>query len=551
MRFFYLFVGIFWLSFGFAEEIAFLPYRIDVPSKEFPLTLGTEYAKLLATAGVIAKLDVHSPRDIELDLQKSGINPQKTVSAEDLVMLGKSRLIDYYVVGTLYKKAAEYISESALFSVKKESVVAKTRATAFNLLQLAERELWQLFPHKAHVPRMDLLPTADVAMVVDCSYRVASEWNSIGRGLIHLAQGVTANWNVGARVSIVPFSKMYTPDYAILYLKNAYAFARAIESFSPKGGSDAKSFDRAFSHAVSNLSWRNDANKLIVVLSNTPISDSFTLRNAAQKARQKGIVVHTIALGDVHKEARDYLMELSKITNGDHFDVAYYRTITNARGEKVYLYFEAGRLFTTYEYDDRWMEGLLDVGKSGVRSAKPKKFLKEIFFDEHKIIPAPTKMAAMYQQYVKDHIVDESPLKSNVERMCANIAGKIQFSSIKSHTPLGRVLVAQGTHSLWIDIVKKNDLEFFRNKVKSKQVFLLGVSVEEKRDEPFGFRFNPLRYVTISEEYVPNLLKVRLEDICSNYAEYISRGLFDPPIWFVELTADRIKFKKRTDVRDE
>ncbi|MCX7678704.1 MAG: VWA domain-containing protein [Spirochaetes bacterium] len=538
-----------WLTFAFAEEIAFLPYKVDVPTKEFPVAMGNEYAKMLATAASIAKLQVHSPRDIEADLVRNRINPQGTVSADDLMLLGKSRLIDYFAIGTIYKKSNGYNSESVLFSVSKGSVVVRAKVSATNLFELAERELWNLFSQKAKFPQKLQLALVDLAIVVDGSHGVAPEWNDITRGMEKLAREITAMWNANAQVSIIPFSKIYGTMHASLRMKNAFAFARELERIIPKGGNDAQSFANAFDYAVKNLQWRSDASKQIILISNTPISDDFSLRNCALKARQKGIVVHTIALAGITGQAREYFMELSRIANGRHFDAAYYRKLTDAKGESINLYLEAGRLFTTIEYDDRWQEGLLSVGERGIPFARPKKFVKEIFFDE-KTTPLPSTMAQMYQQYAKVPIVQEGPLRSNIATLCSMIPEKIQ-SKLKESRSIGRVLVSQGTHSLWMDIVRNDDLEFFRKKIKSKEIFLLGVSIEEKRDEPFGFRFNPHRYVVISQDYVPQMLTARLEEIISNPSRFVAHGIFEPPIWFVELKAERVKFRTREDVRNE
>jgi hypothetical protein len=536
-----------------AEEIAFVPYRIDVPSKEFPFTLGAEYAKLLATGAVIAGLSVHSPRDLETDLARNNINPQGTVSAEDLSSLGKSRLIDFFVIGTLYTSASKYTAESVLFSVKKGKVISRSKVTATDLTELGERELAALFPGKARFPARETTSKVDIAFVVDCSYAVSSEWQNIKSGIMKISNYMTGGWNMDARTYIIPFSSFHGMEHAALTLKNAFSVARALENLVPKGRADEKTIERALADSVRNLSWRSDAAKQLILISNTPFPRNNRLQHFAQAARRKGIVLHTIALGDVFGEGREYLKELSSIGGGKHFDVTYHRKLFDARGEEIYAYLEAGRLFISNGYDARWKDGLFSPGHGGIGSARAKKFLKEIFIDEKKSVPVPSKMGALYEAYSHTPIIRQDELHTNIMSLCDALSAKVQTSSsLRHYKQLGRVLVYQESYSLWLDIVRPEDLEFFRTKVKSKELFFLGVSVEEKRDEPFGMRFNPRRYITnIGTEYMPELLTVPMGEIIRNHAKYASRGLFEPPIWFVQLKAERVKFQKGSDVRDE
>lgn len=552
MRFFCAIIAVLCISAASAEETAFLPYRVDVPSKDFPVTLGAEYAKLLSTGALIAGLEVHSPRELEADLVRSGIDPQGTVSGEELASLGKSRLIDHFIIGTLYKKASGYVSESVLFSVKKGSVISRARVSAADLVELGERELAALFPGKARFPGRLPVQKNDIAIVFDCSYAVASEWRSVKKGIAELAAHMTGNWNDDARVSLVPFSSFYGFAHAAHALKNAFSLMRAMENVAPKGSGTEKAFEQAFADSVRNIRWRSDAVKRVVLISNTPLSRNNRLQNTAQSARRKGIRVHTVALGGIYGEGRNCLAELSAIAGGRHFDVAYHKKIFDARGEEINLYLEAGRLFTSDGYEGRWKDGLFITRQGGPQSARPKKFFKEIFFDDKKSTPVPAKMGRLYEEYSKTPIVREDELVNNMSNLASVIVEKTSVPGQRESKSLGRVLVYQDSYSIWVEVVRPEDLDFFRKKVKSKEVFLLGVSIEEKREEPFGIRFNPGRYITnVPSEYLPDLLKVRLENVVKEKGHYSSHGFFNPPIWFVELKAERVKFHKGSDVRDE
>ncbi len=537
---------------AFAEEIAVIPYKVDVPSREFPVSLGTEYAKLFATGALIAGLEVHSPRELEADLLRSSINPQGTLSADDLTALGKSRLIDFFVAGTLYKLKSGYVSESVLFSVKKGSVIARSRVSATDLAELGERELISLFPGKARVPAAPQVQKIDIALLIDCSYSIASEWKNIKTALENVAEEMTGAWNGQSRVTFMPFSTAYAMGHASIGLKSAYSLARALDAITPRGVNDEKTIEQALAGSLKNITWRSDASKRLILILNTPLSSTSRLRNLAQSARRKGIVIHTVALGGLYGEGREYFRELSAIGGGKHFDVAYHKKLFDARGEEIPLYLEAGRLFTSNGYDPHWYNGLFIARPGGPASARPKAFLKEIFFDEKKLIPTPSKMGRLYEQYAKMPIIREEEAVSNIASIASSLAEKVFPGGRGTPKPLGRALVYQDTHSLWLDIERPEDLDFFRKKVESKEVFFLGVSIEEKRDEPFGIRFNPGRYITgIPLEYLPEILKVRLENLMKEKAHYSTHGLFQPPVWFIELKAERVKFHKGSDVRDE
>ncbi len=540
------------MSTAFAEEIAFLPYKIDVPSKEFPVSLASEYAKLLSTGASIAGLEVHSPRELETDLVRSGINPQGTVTAEELSLLGKSRLIDHFIIGTLYKKKSGFVSESILFSVRKGSVISRAKVSASEITELGERELAFFFPGKARFPGKLPVRKMDLAVVFDCSYAISHEWKSVQKGIAELSAEMTGNWNDDSRVSIIPFSSFHGNAHAVHSLKNAFSLMHALKNIMPKGSSSEKAFEQAFSHSIRSMRWRADAVKQVILISNTPLSRNNRLQHIAQSARRKGIAVHTIALGSMYGEGRACFAELSIIGSGSHFDTAYHKKLFDARGEEINLYLEAGRLFTTNGYDGRWKNGAFVRRNGHPASARPKHFLKEIFFDERKTPPVPSKMSRIYAQYSKTPIVrEEGPISniSNVVSILAEKASGVGWRKLKSQ---GRVLVYQDSHSIWLDVIRPDDLEFFRKKVKSGEVFFLGVTIEEKRDEPFGIRFNPGRYVTdIPSEYLPELLKVRLENLVKGKEHYATYGLFNPPIWFIELKAERVKFHRESDVRDE
>ncbi|HPA71018.1 MAG TPA: vWA domain-containing protein [Spirochaetota bacterium] len=534
-------------------EIAVLPYKVDSPSDQFPASLGADYARLLSVAAMVSRgIEVHHPRDIEADLARNGINPQGTVTKEELESLGKSRLIDGFLVGTLSRAGGAYISESILFSVKSGQIVARTRVKSADLLELAELEIARAYPGQGDARGAAMSTRTDIAFVIDLSYNVKRDWEQVKKGVSSLARGVSGNWSGGTRVSIVPFSTANGPDGSTFSLKSALGVSEVLGRLVPKGANSAATVEKAMSDAVNNVAWRGDSSKFMVVISNSPFHSSTRLQRSAHSARKKGITVCTVALGDIAGDGRAYLRELSEIGGGFHADAAYHQKLFEARGEEIDLYLEGGRLFTSTEYDSRWKGGLFRGERQGSLRARPKEFLKEIFFDEKKTAVRPGTLEKAYVELTAKRIINAKPVANNVPAVLAGLTERY-FGTAGRGTArnLGRALVYQDRVSIWIDITSEKDLAFFRERARDGAVFPLGVSLQRKKDSPYGIRFNPRYYVTgIDAGYLPPQVRVSLDDLIRKSKSYANRGMLQPPVWFVDLKVERVKFKGGKDVRD-
>ncbi len=535
-------------------EIAVVPYKIDAPSAEFPAALGAEYARLMAVAAAVSRgIDVHNPKDLEADLVRNKLDPAGTITPAELDSLGRSRLLDAFLVGTLYAAKGHYISESVLYSVKDGKVVARTRAKARTLVGLAEAEIARVFPGDAGPRRASGPGKMDLAFVIDTSYNVKRDRASLHRGIKALAREVSDDWGGEARVSIVPFPSGPGLERSALSIKSALELSKALDALVPGGGNDAKSIEKALSDAVNNVPWRSGATKLMVIVAATPFPRSTRFQHYAHFAKRKGIMVCTVALGDVTGEGRDYLAELSRVGGGFHADAAYHRKVFDARGSGTDLYLEAGRLFTSTAYDRRWRDGLFRPERRGSLRAKGREFLKEVFFDEKKYPIGPGSMEKVFAAVSSKEIINTGGLECNAADLLGSFPEKyFSMPGRGAARTIGRALVYQGRTSIWIDIIDGNDLAFFREKAKDGTVFPLGVSVQRKKDLPYGFRFNPQSYVrNLSADYIPALLKVDLETLIKKSSYYANNGLFTPPVWFLDLKVERVKFKKEDrDVRD-
>ena len=392
----------------------------------------------------------------------------------------------------------------------------------------------------------------DIAFVIDLSYNVKRDWEEVKKGVRALSRGVSDNWSGGARVNIVPFSSAHSPDRSTLSLKTELGVSETLGRLVPKGGNDRNTIEKALSDAVNNVAWRTDSSKFMVVISNTPFPAGTRLQHYAHFAKRKGVTVCTVALGDVSGEGRDYLRELSQIGGGFHADAAYHEKLFEARGEEIDLYMEGGRLFTSTDYDRRWRQGLFGEARRGSLRAKPQEFLKEVYFDERKQVVKPGALEKVYTELTAKRIINTSPVSSNVPAVLSALTERYFGTAGRgSSRSLGRALVYQDRTSLWIDISNEKDLAFFRERAKDGTVFPLGVVVQRKRDNPYGIRFNPRFYVTgMDGGCIPPQLRVGLEDLIKKSRYYSNNGLLTPPVWFLDLKVERVKFKAGKDVRD-
>ena len=98
----------------------------------------------------------------------------------------------------------------------------------------------------------------------------------------------------------------------------------------------------------------------------------------------------------------------------------------------------------------------------------------------------------------------------------------------------------------------QKDLDDFLKQKELGFVFPLGVRVMLKSDEPFGMTFNPHSfYFGFDGESLPSGVRIALPEILKKPAYYAANGMFNPPVWFVNVKIDRIETRvKKGDLRD-
>ncbi|HON78002.1 MAG TPA: vWA domain-containing protein [Spirochaetota bacterium] len=541
-----------------AAEIAVVPYKIENPSSIFPVETGAEYAKLLSVAAIIRKeLEVYSPRDIDADIRRKNIDPQGTVTEENLYLLGKSRYLDHVLIGSLFRKGGQYVSESLLYSVRDRKVLVTARVQSPDLFELAEKEIQAVFTQYNDVRRASQSKPVDAAFVIDMSYNVAGEWDALKRGISRFASVLTDGWSLDARITIVPFSKQHSGNSAVPNLKTAYALKKGLERLRPGGGGTVSDFETAMLHAVKSIPWRGRASKVMTVISNSPLTRSRYLENYAYIARKKNITIYTVSLGKMSARGRGCLKDMAVIGNGDHYNAAYHQRVFDARGGAVDLFMEDGRLFESDSLSREWKQGLFHyAGRGHSKRARTRSFLKEIFYNDNRYKVDPYTLKDRYEKLAGARIINTGSLETNISDLMPKIAEKHfsrgHWTEGRRDRSIARVLLEDGRTTLWIHVHRRKDLDFFRKKKQSRILFPLGVVVERKTSAPFGVALKPEWYLTgLSRDYIPDMMKTSLEKLIQSPDHYTGRGLYSPPVWFLEVKVGKILgARDRRDIRE-
>lgn len=539
-------------------EIAVLPYRVLNSSVDFPERTGAEYAKLMGLASAIKKgMEVYSPRELELDMKNLSLSPQEMISEDDLKTLGKTRYLDYIILGTLSKVKGSYVAESLLYSLGQQKIVSKSHARADNLFRLAEEDAGEIFINFADRQGEAYSGAGnDVVFLVDASYSVLKEWNSLKKGIAGLAGHVSDNGGIDTRVYIIPFSDAREVPRGSSALNTAFAVKQELERIRPRGGGGSRILESALSYAVKNISWRRNSSRSLVVISNTTLKKEKFLERYALMAKGKGIVVHTVSLGRLGGDDIAALRQLSVIGRGAHLAVAYHQKFYDARGDDIDAYMEAGRLFHTRGAGGRWEEGLFEnpQRKGSAKSVRPRPFLTEIDFDE-KYEVTPYLLEKQYPALAGQSIIKAGPLEDNIPAVLEKIGDSFfqKAGRTAARKSIGKALVSDGKISLWVNITDQRSMEFFDKQESSHYIFTMGVVVQEKTDEPYGITFNPDYLITgLPRECVPDMSKASLKALIEKSEYYRSQGLFRPPVWFIEVKVERVeKFKKAYDLREQ
>lgn len=538
-----------------AAEIAVIPYRVENSSEHFCERAGDEYAKLLGLTLFLKKgIKPYSPRELEIDMRSFSIDPRRTLCAESLDALGRGRYIDLVLTGTFSRFGGLYISESVLYSTAQGRVIARDRTRAENLFALAERDVRGVF---ATYPDRAMPGAAaaaiDAVVVFDASYAVSGEWESVKRGIERLASALSGDWDASLRMYLVPFSDRRDAPKGTRALTSPLSLRQELAAIRLSGVSGPAALGKALTHAVDAVPWRDDAARVLVVVSNSPARDVASAEHMALKARKKGIVIYTISLGRIGRDEAEAMRQMAISGRGRSLPVAYRQRVYDAEGRAIDVFMQSGRLFHARAFDGRWKGGLFVEGAGG-RLLRPKSFLSELFYDEKRHDVTPYTMGERYADIAGVRIINRERLESNADDLLGQI-GETHAASL-ARTGAGRAvakaLVADERLSIWLRLADASQVAYFEKQSAAGRYITLGVSVRIKPEEPYGFDFSPRSIITgIEPEQVPALASAALREIMEKPSHYTSNGLLSPPVWFIRVRVERVeRLRDGVDIRD-
>lgn len=537
-----------------AQEIAILPYSVETVTSDFPFDSGDDYAKLMGIAASIGKdLNVYPYATMKKEIAKLGLDPQGTLTREDLALFCKSRYLSHVVAGRVSHTDKGYESSSILYSAERDTVVGKVSVSARTLPELAEKEAQKLFMTLADRREKEMKKTMDIAVIVDTSYSSSREWPDIKKGLESLAVDLFDTWP-GSRLFIIPFAQTFALRGVPEACETVPAVRERMSSFTLKGGSTGNAVADALSFTIENAPWKSGAARSVLIITNAPL-DRASLEHSASRAKARRTQISVVTLGSVAMNDSILYKRAATIAGGRFSPVSYRQRATDNRGNDYWLFMERGRLFESDSSTSEWRDGLLRPSGSGSEYLQTPAYADEVPVVKPEFAVTPYQMSRYYAQKGSRSVLASGALETNCGEMLGRIADSLVGTKSASapKRPLARVLLSQGKVSIWTTVTSKEDLSFFSDKKELGFVFPLGVRLSARADEPLGFTFNPDCYYTGYDwDSLPDSLRVTLSDMASSPAKFASKGLFSPPVWFVNIRVDEVELKgSRGDIRGD
>lgn len=537
------------------QQIVAVPYKVANPTENFPIETGHEYAKLVSLAAAISKdITICNPKIVEQAFKKLSLNSQRIITEKDLITIGEMGKAEYVLIGTLSRVKKDYISESILYSMREKKITSKSRNSYGNLFKLAEEDMKDVFFNFSNSQRILSDKQVDATLMLDLSYKTATEWDSIKKGVEEFSDAVSENWSVDTQINIIPFSDKYTALNKYIGLKSASSIQEKLNQIKPAGANTPKSFENAMIFSVKNIPWRRSSEKILIIISNSEKIEGKLYDQYALTAKNKRISVFTISLGLLKDDAAELLRQFAVVSSGQYYAAAYRQRCYNEKGEPVDLFYQGERIFHSLTYDNAWKNGLFEVNLKKIsKLEKPKSFLNEIYYSEKKYNINPYNLSKHYPLLLKANIINTDQLENNIAQIMLKI-GEAQvhsFAKTKHKKSIAKVQISDGRMSMWIRIKEDKDFAVIKN-YESGGSFPLGVIIKRSPGEPYGIILHPDYYVTeYSDDYIPNLMKTNLTNVIKNPGYYESTGLLIPPVWFLDVKVEKIeKLRRDYDIRE-
>lgn len=520
------FILLFFCSTLLCYEIAVVPYRAE-SSGINEVDAGEEYGKII---GLVARVKygdrLYSSVQVARDMREFRIDPSSTITADDLMTIGKKRYMDYILTGTVFKGEGGYSASSLLFSPSKGRVISRSKVSAKTLYALAERDMEELYNY--HVPQQKRLAasTADFVLLIDSSYYNADELASVKDSVLFIADRLY-NSMPGSRICIITFSEK-RQHVAHEWCGGIAKVHSVLSEIKAYGRGTDEGLAQAMRFIARDLRFKAD-NRCLWIYTNTPLAAGKLVTEAREIAAKKLELV-IVAGARISPSGTGYGSVAESARGSVHY-AAYHQVFTDHMQTEHHLFFEKGKVYVSAAKQN-WREGV--------------KQLKLRTIEKESALPSHLGAIAREQGYT---VMGSSALETNIVEITGARYETHKFLA-KSSLTLARVLLGYEGTSVWCDITNRKDLEFFRRQQNSGFSFFLGLRVKEDPNSPFGSTIIPDYFYDIEPEAVPAVLRASLKTILGNPKKYAREGFLSPPLWFANVTVLEIReLKAENDIR--
>ena len=95
----------------------------------------------MATSILLNKnTEVVTPEEVQSSMDLLGINPETSLTLENLAVISKKLDLSYIVTGSISKASGNFISKSILYSASSGEIISRRTVTGKNLIELAQNE---------------------------------------------------------------------------------------------------------------------------------------------------------------------------------------------------------------------------------------------------------------------------------------------------------------------------------------------------------------------------------------------------------------------------
>jgi hypothetical protein len=518
-------------------SIAVLPYRVSGDTG----ISGDDYARLLSlTALLIKKTEVQSPHETAIGMRDLGINPD-IQSSEDLDIFGQKYRLSYILTGTLRKKGGVFISDNILYSVKGGQIISRFTSSHNDLFRGAEKSIKSSLidiPDRADKNR---ITETDIAVLIDLSYYIKSEWNDIKNSLITMASDLIEKNNYNTRIYILPYSDRKSFESAAIYSNSIRQLKKGLNSLNPAGSPDKNNMARVLNYSIKNIKWRSSALKKIIIINNSSAEGLFFPEQSAFEAKNKKIAIDVISGGRM-VDKKNSLERLADITDGSAYSITYQQKVYDTSGAGYHLYMERSRVFRSQAFYHQWKKGVLKNGKASINHSGP----AEIYHQHREV--SPDKMREIFSQSGNIRIIQQDPLSTNLNTLISSIASGITGND----SPLfsGKALILSGNISLWVKISGDSLMADFERMAERGFYTTAPFYIRRASSEAYGIELIPLDK-KIEKGFIPDAGIVKIENVIKNPERYTTGGIGSPPVWFIEFKTEKTeRFGTMKDIRD-